>query len=141
MYFYSEFNTPDNKRKKTATSTQSSQTTPSLEANTSSKVVTIEDLTSDVPSEKYWEVLAEKRRLALDESLTENKELYDRIQLLEEELDESRKVCAETQSLVEVMTEMLEENQSDDQPAKEEEPEESNEEETTEPEAETSTDV
>lgn len=125
MYIcHSEFSTPENKRKKAATASQSCQTTPSLEGSASTKGITEEDLTSDVPSENYWEVLAEKRRLALDESLTENKELYDRIQLLEEELIESRKVCEETKSLVEVMTEMLNENENEEKPSDEDESDE-----------------
>lgn len=103
--------TPDNKRIKASTSSQSCQTTPSLEA----RQITEEDLTSDeVVSENYWEVLAEKRRVALEESLTENEELYDRIGSLESELNQSRKLLEETRNLVDVLTEMLDESKSAD---------------------------
>ena len=87
----------------------SSQTSPSLQA---SAKVTVEDLTSESVGEHYWEVLAEKRRSALEESLTENQELYERIATLEDELNQSKSLLAETRSLVEVLTEMLEEKES-----------------------------
>jgi geminin len=105
--------TPDsNKRIKASTSSQSCQTSPSLEAVNK---ITEEDLTSDESvSEHYWEILAEKRRVALEESLVENEELYDRIGSLESELNESKKLLDETRSLVEVLTEMLQESSSAD---------------------------
>lgn len=102
--------TPDNKRIKASTSSQSCQTTPSLEG----KSVTEDDLTSDKVGESYWEIIAEKRRAALEESLVENEELYERIGTLESELNESRKLLEETRNLVEVLTEMLDESKSAD---------------------------
>lgn len=103
--------TPDsNKRIKASTSSQSCQTSPSLEA---SSKITEEDLTSDeTVGEHYWEVLAEQRRVALEESLIENEGLYDRIGTLESELNESKKLLDETRNLVEVLTEMLQESSS-----------------------------
>lgn len=94
------------------TATTSSQTSPTL--SPASKQVTVEDLTSDNVSEHYWEALAEKRRAALEESLTENQELYERIATLEDELNQSKTLLAETRSLVEVLTEMLEEKDEED---------------------------
>jgi geminin len=77
-----------------------------------SQVVTIEDLTSEQPvNEKYWQVLAEKRREALEESLTENQELYERIANLEDELNQSKSLLDEARDLVTVLTEMLEEKE------------------------------
>lgn len=105
--------TPETKRKTPATSstaTTSSQTSPSLD---SAAKVTAEDLTSEAVGENYWEILAERRRVALDESLKENQELYERIASLEEELDQSKSLLTETQSLVEVLTEMLEEKENE----------------------------
>lgn len=102
--------TPDNKRIKASTSSQSCQTTPSLEG----KTITEEDLTTEEVGEHYWEILAEKRRVALEESLIENEELYERIGTLESELNEKDKVLQESKNLVEVLTEMLGESKSAD---------------------------
>lgn len=107
--------TPETKRKTPATSstaTSSSQTSPSLASE--AKAITEEDLTAETVSENYWEILAERRRVALDESLKENQELYERIASLEEELDQSKSMLAETRSLVEVLTEMLEEKENNE---------------------------
>lgn len=76
--------------------------------------VTAEDLTSEAVGENYWEILAERRRVALDESLKENQELYERIATLEEELDQSKSLLAETRGLVDVLTEMLEEKENNE---------------------------
>ena len=42
------------------------------------------------PSEKYWEVLAERRRVALQDALEENQILSEQVQVYKEMLDESR---------------------------------------------------
>lgn len=102
--------TTEIKRKKLIT--QSSQTSPEPKA---SKDVTENDLTTnDAPSERYWEILAEKRRDALEESLIENEELHGKIAALTDELNTSRKMLEETRSLVEVLTEMLQENEEEE---------------------------
>lgn len=75
----------------------------------------VADLTSEEASEEYWKVLAEKRRAALEESLTENQELYERIASLETELNESKSLLEDAQNLVETLTEMLQENENVDQ--------------------------
>lgn len=73
--------------------------------------ITEEDLTTeDEPSEAYWKALAERRRIALDISLKENEELHERVEQLEEELNVSRQMLDETKNLVEILTEMLDEN-------------------------------
>lgn len=111
---FSEVNqTPETKRKVPTinTATTSSQTSPTVEAAT--KNVTAADLTSETVGENYWEILAEKRRAALEESLTENQELYERIASLEDELNQSKTWLAESRNLVEVLTEMLEEKEDD----------------------------
>lgn len=115
FYHFSDITqTPDGKRKIPTqnTASTSSQTSPSLEET--SKTVTAEDLTSEHVGEGYWEILAEKRRVALEESLVENQELYERIATLEDEFNQSKSLLAETRNLVEVLTEMLEEKEGND---------------------------
>lgn len=98
-------------KRKTPTASTSSQT--NVSTNTSQ--VTAEDLTADKPvNEHYWEILAEKRRGALEETLFENQELYERIANLEDELNQSKSMLEEARDLVTVLTEMLEEKENND---------------------------
>ncbi|EAT38314.1 AAEL009773-PC [Aedes aegypti] len=108
------------KRKKTTTvQSQSSQTSPEKKPATVTKpTITAEDLTSlEGPSEQYWEVLAERRRLALEESLAENQELYEKVSSLEEELNLSKEMLQEARNLVEVLTELLQEGEAEKEEA------------------------
>ncbi|XP_015595759.1 geminin isoform X2 [Cephus cinctus] len=76
--------------------------------------IKVEDLTSEAgPSENYWKVLAERRRIALDDALEENKELTERVQKLEEENRICKEMLDETRALVEVLQEMIGEDRSD----------------------------
>lgn len=76
--------------------------------------VTEEDLTTEgEPSEGYWKVLAEKRRVALDISLKENEDLHEKIESLEEELVIARAMLDESKNLVEVLTEMIQDPGND----------------------------
>lgn len=76
--------------------------------------VTEEDLTTEgEPSESYWKVLAEKRRIALDVSLKENEELHEKVTSLEEELVIARAMLDESKNLVEVLTEMIQDPGND----------------------------
>lgn len=50
----------------------------------------------------------------MEESLIENQELHERIASLEDELNQSKSMLIETRNLVEVLTEMLEEKESDE---------------------------
>lgn len=77
----------------------------------SQQKITSADLTSDEVGENYYEILAEKRRVALEESLTENQELYERIASLETELNDSKAMLEEARALVETLTEMLQEQE------------------------------
>lgn len=96
-------------KRKTPTASASSQT---IASSSSTNKVTAEDLTSDKPvHERYWETLAEKRREALEETLFENQELYERIANLEDELNHSKSMLEEARDLVTVLTEMLEEKE------------------------------
>ncbi|XP_055640203.1 geminin isoform X2 [Toxorhynchites rutilus septentrionalis] len=103
----------EHKRKKLVQS-QSSQTSPGKSPSEAKKCITEEDLTSlEGPSQYYWEVLAERRRVALEESLTENAQLYDKVNDLEEELNTSKQMLEEARNLVEVLTEMLQESEAE----------------------------
>lgn len=103
------------KRKKTAVQSQSCQTSPEKKVTAPAKPqITVEDLTTEEgPSEQYWEVLAERRRQALEESLAENMELYEKVNSLEEELSLSKEMLQEAKNLVEVLTEMLQEGEAE----------------------------
>ncbi|XP_043499171.1 geminin-like isoform X2 [Polistes fuscatus] len=73
--------------------------------------IEIEDLTSEAgPSENYWQVLAERRRIALHDALDENKILHDRIATLQEENRLCNEMLNETRALVEVLQEMIEDD-------------------------------
>lgn len=73
-----------------------------------------DDLTTEgEPSDGYWKALAEKRRVALDMSLKENEELYEKVASLEEELVIARAMLDESKNLVEVLTEMIQDPGND----------------------------
>ncbi|XP_003706127.2 geminin DNA replication inhibitor isoform X1 [Megachile rotundata] len=70
--------------------------------------IEVEDLTSEAgPSENYWEVLAERRRIALEDALEDNRELTERVEKLEEEKRIYKEMLDESRALVEVLQEML----------------------------------
>ncbi|KAF3420812.1 hypothetical protein E2986_02400 [Frieseomelitta varia] len=76
--------------------------------------IEVEDLTSEAgPSENYWEVLAERRRIALQDALEDNKELTERVEKLEEENRIYKEMLDESRTLVEVLQEMLGEDRND----------------------------
>lgn len=106
----------EQKRKKLVHS-QASQTSPEKKVK-GKPTVTEEDLTSvEGPSTAYWEILAEKRRQALEESLRENEELHEENATLREELNLSREMLEEARNLVEVLTEMLQEGEAEKEEA------------------------
>ncbi|XP_067640180.1 geminin isoform X2 [Eurosta solidaginis] len=93
---------------------RASETQTSTQKKVEKATITAEDLTSEEkPGELYWERLAEKRREALEETLTENQRLHERIEGLEAELNTSRQMLEEARNLVEVLTEMLNENEAE----------------------------
>lgn len=93
----------DFKRKKSSLSTDSPTEKTLAE-------ITEDDLTTEgEPSEHYWKTLAEKRRVALEDSLHENEMLHEKVTSLEVELTISRAMLDETKNLVEVLTEMINE--------------------------------
>ncbi|XP_043281853.1 geminin [Venturia canescens] len=101
--------TETQKRKKVAFRDKGVQTTRGEKIK-----IEVEDLTSDAgPSEQYWEVLAERRRIALEDALDENRELTERVARLEEEKRAYKEMLDETRALVEVLQEMIGEDRSD----------------------------
>ncbi|XP_069703720.1 geminin-like [Periplaneta americana] len=79
--------------------------------------IDIKDLTSEEPSENYWKLLAEKRRIALDKCLEENRALHEEVEELKKEKERLEEMLEEAQNVVEVVKEMLgekEQNDSDD---------------------------
>lgn len=76
--------------------------------------IEVEDLTSEAgPSENYWEVLAERRRIALEDALEDNRELTERVETLEEENRIYKEMLDESRALVEVLQEMIGEDRND----------------------------
>ncbi|EZA56945.1 hypothetical protein X777_02796, partial [Ooceraea biroi] len=70
--------------------------------------IEVNDLIStDNPSENYWQVLAERRRIALENTLTENKRLEQYVESLEEKLHVYKEMLEETKVVVEVLQVML----------------------------------
>lgn len=61
----------------------------------------------DNPSENYWQILAERRRMALMDALEENKKLREHIEKLEEENHVYKEMLDETRTLVEVLQVIL----------------------------------
>lgn len=57
--------------------------------------------------------MAEQRRVALDVSLKENEELHEKVSSLEEELTISRTMLEESKNLVELLTEIIQEQEGD----------------------------
>ncbi|KAH8272878.1 hypothetical protein KR018_006660 [Drosophila ironensis] len=86
------------------------QTEQEQEPAAADRPITAEDLTSESePGENYYKLLAEQRRLALEDSLTENRHLHERIEGLEEEMETMRQELDEANNLVEVLKEICEE--------------------------------
>ncbi|CAH0691740.1 unnamed protein product [Spodoptera exigua] len=70
--------------------------------------ITVDDLTNpEGPSEKYWQLLAEKRQVALQEALDENEKLRKIIEDLKEENAVFKQMLEEANSFVEVIKEEL----------------------------------
>lgn len=112
MYRFSETEINDGEIKRKKLVTHGCQTDPELLALAK---ITEEDLTTEgEPSEGYWKVLAEKRRVALDLSLRENEELYEEVNGLQQQLELTNQMLDESKNLVEILTEMLEENEGDE---------------------------
>ncbi|PSN36610.1 hypothetical protein C0J52_21294 [Blattella germanica] len=63
------------------------------EVEEKTETITAKDLTTEEPpSEVYWKILAERRRVALDETLKENLVLHEKLELLEQEKETIRKI-------------------------------------------------
>ncbi|KAM3965189.1 geminin DNA replication inhibitor [Aphomia sociella] len=82
------------------------------QANLDTKI-SVEDLTNPEASEKYWKILAEKRRVALEEALDENEQLHKMIAELKKENQQTKQMLEEANSFIEVIKEELS-NTNDD---------------------------
>ncbi|XP_049776212.1 geminin isoform X2 [Schistocerca cancellata] len=72
------------------------------------ELISAEDLTStEEPSENYWKVLAERRRVALEDALKENELLHQKISILEEEKEVCEAMLEETKTLVDTFKEII----------------------------------
>ncbi|XP_008483508.1 geminin [Diaphorina citri] len=80
-----------------------------VDKSTTATVSLKDDLTSDVASEHYWKILAERRRVALEEALKENEALHNKVKLLEEENAVVKEMMKEATELVQTLTEIVEE--------------------------------
>lgn len=116
--------TAGNKEKSLATSSVKNSETAVKKLKTSrnafeTRRVSADDLTNEEsPSSSYWQILCERQRAALDAALSENKQLHDRVKVLEEENEQCKILLDETKALVETLKEML--NDDDDQTSGEE---------------------
>lgn len=97
----------------TTTTTQDANTQTEKSVSESEKPLTAEDLTSECePGENYYKLLSEQRRVALEDTLMENRHLHERIDGLEEEINIMRKELDEANNLVEILKEIC--NEDDD---------------------------
>ncbi|KAK6625138.1 hypothetical protein RUM43_005429 [Polyplax serrata] len=78
--------------------------------STKSDTVLPSDLIIDNPSENYWQNLAESQAKALNSALKENVDLHNKLNELEYENSRLKAMLDEAKSLVEVLTEMIEQN-------------------------------
>lgn len=109
MHRENELNDPEAKRKKVVT--LAVQTDP--ERLELTKITELDLTTDGEPSEAYWKVLAEKRRVAMEKTLQENAELEEERTNLLDMLDVSAQMLDESRNLVEILTEMLQEDEAE----------------------------
>ncbi|XP_011141327.1 uncharacterized protein LOC105184313 isoform X2 [Harpegnathos saltator] len=75
--------------------------------------IEVEDLTSTAgPSQNYWEVLAERRQIALDDAFDEIKTLKDRIQEKQDEVNKLKEQSEKLKAEKLVQEEMLKESRA-----------------------------
>lgn len=98
----------------TTTTTQDANTQTEASVSESEKPLTAEDLTSECePGENYYKLLSEQRRVALEDTLMENRHLHERIDGLEEEINIMRKELDEANNLVEILKEICNDDDDD----------------------------
>lgn len=103
---------PGSKQKETREIEKPAKTTITIDKPIKS-AITIEDLTSDTPSANYWELKCKQLTKSLEETLTENRVLHERIKLLEEENELCKQQLYETAEIVTCLTEII--NEPNDQ--------------------------
>lgn len=104
------------KQKKTPPKKVSPKSVNSVKsANSRGKIkIKVDDLTSqERPSENYYKILAEKRRVALENALEENEDLHHKIRNLEKENKSYKEMLDASNALVEVLQEMIGEDNPD----------------------------
>ncbi|KAG8224070.1 hypothetical protein J437_LFUL001147 [Ladona fulva] len=67
-------------------------------------------ISSGPPSDTYWKMLAEQRLKALEKTLKENEELHMKVERLEKQKSAYKEMLDETNALVEILKEMIENN-------------------------------
>ncbi|CAH0715693.1 unnamed protein product, partial [Brenthis ino] len=88
--------------------------TKEIQVNLENKI-SADDLTNpEGASERYWQILAEKRQVALQEALEENEKLRKVIEDLKEENSQFKQMLDEANSFVEVIKEELANSSKDD---------------------------
>ncbi|XP_063623920.1 geminin [Cydia splendana] len=88
--------------------------TKETQANFDTKI-SADDLTNpEGASEKYWQILAEKRQVALQDALDENEKLRQIIEELKEKNAEYKQMLEEANSFIEVIKEELNTGSNDD---------------------------
>ncbi|XP_025190858.1 geminin-like [Melanaphis sacchari] len=107
---------------KTEVCVKETSSVPKVNSSLYKKLLT-EDLTSVAgPSEKYWEVIAERRRKALEEVLDANEKLQVMVIALQEENMSCKKLIENTTELVNTLKQVINESQTsddDDEPCNE----------------------
>ncbi|GIX93335.1 hypothetical protein CEXT_14341 [Caerostris extrusa] len=64
-------------------------------------------LTADIPPESYWKELAEQRRISLEQTLRENADLADQLEVLEAENSHLKSCLKEAEKLAETLNAIL----------------------------------
>jgi len=70
-------------------------------------------VTSDKPTQEYWKLLAEERRVALEEALQENQTLTKKVETLQEENDRLNDLIEDAKTLAEMINNISEEDQNE----------------------------
>ncbi|XP_011873972.1 PREDICTED: geminin-like isoform X1 [Vollenhovia emeryi] len=103
----------ENVEKDTAKCTKMTKISKAVQTAREEKAkIEVEDLTSDEPSENYWQIVAERRRMALVNAIEENEKLAQYIEKLEEENRVYKEMLDVTKTFVEVLQEQIEDDRS-----------------------------
>lgn len=84
------------------------------QANLDGNIIEDDLINTDEPSGKYWQILAEKRQIALQEFLDKNAKLLEIIEHYKKENAVLKQMVSEANSFVEIVKEELASNNSND---------------------------